>query len=113
MSEITRYPGIYKGRNKAVSATGFVWSVGTGEGGTVAEQTRNTLATIEANLKQAGSDKTRIVEATVYLTDMDTKQEMDDVWCDWIGEHGPCRACVGTELAHGHRVEIKVLALKG
>ena len=52
-------------------------------------------------------------EATVYLTDMDTKQEMDDVWCDWIGEHGPCRACVGTELAHGHRVEIKVLALKG
>lgn len=111
MDSITRYPGAHKGRCRAVAAAGFVWTVGTGPGETVAEQTRATLAAIDANLADAGTDKSRIVEATVYLTDMNTKAEMDVVWCDWIGEDGPCRACVGTNLAPGDRVEIKVLAL--
>lgn len=113
MTDITRYPGAHAGRSKTVAAGNFVWTVGTGPGATVAGQTRATLAAIDANLAEAGSDRTRIVEATVYLTDINTKAEMDAVWCDWIGGDGPCRACVGTNLAPGDRVEIKVLALRG
>lgn len=110
---ITRIKGAAEGRCKTVIHNGFVWTVATAKGKTVAEQTRATLETIEANLKQAGTDKHCIVEALVYLTDMDTKAEMDSVWCDWIPSEGwPCRACVGTALAPGDLVEIKVTAVK-
>jgi enamine deaminase RidA (YjgF/YER057c/UK114 family) len=113
MSDINRIPGPSRGRSRAVEYNGFVWVVGVGAGGSVAEQTRNTLALIEGALEKAGSGKDRILEATVYLTDMATKEEMDAVWCDWLPEDGwPCRACVGAELAEDHRVEIKLIAAK-
>lgn len=113
MNDITRLPGQARGRCRAVVQGGFVWTVGTGAGETVAEQTRNTLAEIETNLKDAGTDKHRILEATIYLTDMASKAEMDEVWCGWIPDDGwPCRACVGTDLAPGDLVEIKLLAAK-
>lgn len=113
MNDIVRSPGTARGRCRFVSRGDFVWTVGTGAGETVAEQTRNTLAAIDANLKHAGTDKHRILEATVYLTDMATKAEMDAVWCDWIPDDGwPCRACVGTDLAPGDLVEIKLLAAR-
>jgi len=113
MPEITRVPGDAKGRCRYVSANGFVWSVATAPGASVAEQTRASLAALERNLAEAGSDKHHIVEAVVYLTDMSTKQEMDDVWCAWIPDDGwPNRACVGTDLAPGTLVEIKLTALQ-
>jgi hypothetical protein len=50
----------------------------------------------------------------VYLADMSTKAEMDEVWCDWIPDGGwPCRACVAVDLAPGDLVEIKVTAIDG
>ena len=111
--EITRFPGAAKGRCKTVVAGNLLWTVSTGVGATVAEQTRATLAVIEANLLEAGSDKQHVVEAVVYLTDMSNKTEMDAVWCEWIPDGGwPCRACVGTDLAPGDLVEIKVTAIK-
>ena len=111
--DITRTPGPAPGRCKTVAAGDLVWTVGTGKGTTVAEQTRSTLAVIEANLVEAGTDKRHIVEAVVYLTDMSSKAEMDAEWCDWIPDDGwPCRACVGTNLAPGDLVEIKVTAVK-
>jgi enamine deaminase RidA (YjgF/YER057c/UK114 family) len=113
MMNITRIKGAAKGRCKSVTHNGFVWTVATAEGATVAEQTRAALETIEANLKEAGTDKHRIVEALVYLADMSTKAEMDAAWCDWIPDGGwPCRACVGTDLAPGNLVEIKVTAVR-
>ncbi|WP_282610693.1 RidA family protein [Pelagibius sp. Alg239-R121] len=113
MSEIERTPGGARGRCRSVTYGDFVWTVGTGTGASVAEQTRSTLAQIENNLKEAGTDKHRILEATVYLTDMATKAEMDEVWCDWIPDDGwPCRACVGTDLAPGDLVEVKLIAAK-
>ena len=110
---ITRIKGAAKGRCKTVIHNGLVWTVATAEGATVAEQTGAALATIEASLVEAGTDKHHIVEALVYLTDMATKAEMDAVWCEWIPDDGwPCRACVGTDLAPGNLVEIKVTAVK-
>jgi len=115
MSEIIRAPGDAKGRCRYVAANGFVWTVATAgdAGDTVTAQTRATVERLEANLIEAGSDKNHIVEAVVYLTDMANKHEMDDVWCDWIPDDGwPNRACVGTDLAPGTLVEIKLTALK-
>lgn len=100
-----------RGRCKTVIHNGLVWTVGTAEGATVAEQTRILLAKIEASLIEAGTDKRHILEAVVYLADMATKAEMDEVWCDWIPNDGwPCRACVGTDLYPGDLVEIKLTA---
>ena len=115
MTEIQRTPGNAKGRCRMVSAGEFIWTVATagGQGNTVAEQTQVILAQLEANLLVAGSGKERIVEAVVYLTDMNKKAEMDAVWCDWIPADGwPNRACVRTALAPGALVPSKAMALK-
>jgi len=110
---ITRIPGSAEGRCKTVEHNGLVWTVATAQGTTVAEQTRAALEQIEANLNEVGTGKHRIVEAVVYLTDMSSKTEMDEVWCEWIPKDGwPCRACVGTNLAPGNLVEVKVTAVK-
>ncbi|MDX1512470.1 MAG: RidA family protein [Gammaproteobacteria bacterium] len=110
---IERIRGAAKGRCKTVVHDGFVWTVATAPGKTVTDQTRAALAGIESNLKEAGTDKHHIVEALVYLTDMSKKAEMDEVWCGWIPDDGwPCRACVGTDLAPGDLVEIKVTAVR-
>ena len=113
MDEIIRSAGHARGRSKSVRCGDLIWSVATaqGEGDTVAAQTAATLAHLDANLEEAGSDKNHILEAVVYLTDMARKQEMDDVWCAWIPDGAwPNRACVGTDLAAGDLVEVKVTA---
>jgi enamine deaminase RidA (YjgF/YER057c/UK114 family) len=79
----------------------------------VREQTRQVLTRIEQNLRDAGSDKTRLLSATVYLTDIARKAEMDEVWNEWIGpEHWPQRACVQVGLAPDVLVEITVIAAR-
>jgi len=112
---IKHVPGSAKGRVRAVNHAGTVFAVATaGSSSTsVGEQTRLTLAALDKNLEDAGSDKTRIVQATVYLADMATKPEMDAVWCEWIGpaENWPQRACVGVDLAGDDLVEIVVQAV--
>ena len=110
---ITRTPGAAEGRCKTVEHNGFVWTVATAKGDSIADQTRAVLAQIESNLNEAGTDKHHIVETLVYITDMSRKAEMDAVWCEWIPDGGwPCRACVGADLAPGDLVEIKVTAVK-
>lgn len=112
--EITRTPGTATGRARTVTHGGLVYTVGTAVSDTtsVAEQTRLTLANIDRNLAEGGSDRTRIIRATVYLRDMAAKDEMDAVWCDWIGgpENWPQRACVGADLAGNDLVEIVITA---
>ena len=111
---IKRLPGGARGRCRATVHGGLVYAVATDleEAEGIAAQTRNTLAALEATLKEAGSDKTRILQATVYLRDMATKPEMDEVWCDWIGpeENWPQRACIGTDLAGKDLIEVVVTA---
>ena len=112
---ITRIPGGAEGRSKTVIHGDVVWTIATagGQGTTVAEQTRVVLERLEANLEEVGTDKHHIVEALVYLADMSHKSDMDQVWCEWIPSDGwPCRACVGTNLAPGDLVEIKLTAVK-
>ncbi len=111
---IKRIHGTSKGRSQTSIYNGLVYTVATAvsASSSVAEQTRLTLANIEQNLTEAGSDKNRIIQATIYLRHMATKDEMDEVWCDWIGEkeNWPQRACIGTDLAGNDLIEIVVTA---
>jgi enamine deaminase RidA (YjgF/YER057c/UK114 family) len=111
---ITRIAGTSRGRSRAVAHNGLVYAVATDttSAADIAEQTRQTLLALDKTLKDAGSDKTRLLQATVYLKDMATKAEMDAVWCDWIGgqENWPQRACVGADLAGEDLIEIVVTA---
>lgn len=113
--DIRRFRGSAAGRSRAVAYNGFVWTVATAADTSenVAGQTRQTLASLERSLEEAGTDKTRLLSATVYLVDMTTKAQMDAVWNAWVGpnpDHWPQRACVGGALAEGALVEIVLLA---
>ena len=112
---IKRFSGGNRGRCRAVVYGGLVYAVATdtSSAGNIADQTRRTLEALERSLVDAGSGRGGLLQVTVYLKDMAMKAQMDAVWCDWIGAaQGPCRACVGTDLAPGDRVEIKLLAVK-
>jgi enamine deaminase RidA (YjgF/YER057c/UK114 family) len=80
----------------------------------VAGQTREVLAAIDALLAEAGSDRTKILTATVYLADISTFAEMNSIWDAWVSkEHPPARATVEAKLAAPpYKVEIQVIAAK-
>ncbi len=76
-------------------------------------QTEQVLAKIDAILAQAGSDKTRILSATVYISDQALKDEMNEAWMAWMdADQPPARAVVGVELTAGVLVEIMVSAAR-
>ena len=114
MANIERWQGDARGRSRATAWRDLVFTVATAPGDTVAEQTRASLAQLARNLAEAGADNTRLLSATVYLTDIANKAEMDAEWCEWIGEAGnwPQRACVQADLAPGTLVEITVVAAR-
>jgi enamine deaminase RidA (YjgF/YER057c/UK114 family) len=78
----------------------------------IAAQTRNLLASIEVLLQKVGSDKTRLLQATIYLADMGDYDAMNLVWDAWIPEGtAPVRACVESRLSNPkYRVEIVLTA---
>ena len=114
MSNIERWQGDATGRSRASAWRDLVFTVATAPGDSVAEQTRATLARITESLADAGADTTRLLSATVYLTDIANKAEMDAVWCEWVGDaaNWPQRACVQAALAPGTLVEITVIAAR-
>jgi enamine deaminase RidA (YjgF/YER057c/UK114 family) len=75
-------------------------------------QTQEILKKIDGLLKLAGSDKSRLLSAMVYITDMRLKPQMDEAWTAWIDpQHTPARACVETRLGTPDTlVEIMVVA---
>ena len=78
----------------------------------VAGQTRQILASIDKLLAAAGSDKTRILSATIYLAEISTFAQMNAEWDAWVPQgHTPARATVEARLtAAQYRVELQVLA---
>lgn len=78
------------------------------------EQTRNILGKIAGYLEEAGTDVTKVVSASIFVTDLTRKKEMDLVWTEFFGEHLPARATVGVaDLGGGASIEVVVTALKG
>ena len=85
--------------------------VGT-PGKSVAEQTSDILATIDRLLKEAGSDKSKILQAIIWLADMADFAEMNSVWDKWVdGPNAPARATGEAKLATPeYKVEIIITA---
>lgn len=102
-----------KRMSKIVKHNGVAYLCGqVGEGATVAEQTRDCLSRVEALLEKAGSSPERILQAIVWLADMNDFAEMNEVWDAWVPEgHAPARACGEAKLARPDlKVEIIVTA---
>lgn len=101
--------------SQAVVANGMVWLAGqVGEPGKpAADQTRAILAQIDTLLKKAGTDKTRIVSAQIWMADMVDFPAMNEVWDAWVPQgHAPARATGESKLATpDYKVEIIVTAL--
>jgi len=90
-------------------------------GGTIADdtsvgmgaQTENILGKIEGFLREVGLDRKAIVAATIFVTDLSHKKEMDAVWTSFFGEGLPSRATVGVaDLGGGALIEVVVTAAK-
>lgn len=113
-SEIVRLqPGLRM--SQAVCHGGVAWLAGqVAEDASldVGGQTRQVLAAIDRLLAEAGTDKTRILQANVYLADIADFAAMNAVWDAWVPQgHTPARATVEANLAApAFRVEIQVVA---
>ena len=85
--------------------------VGT-PGVSVAAQTKDVLGKIDALLAKAGSDKSKIVQAIIWLDDMANFAEMNSVWDAWVDKsNAPARTTGEAKLAAPeYKVEIIVVA---
>jgi enamine deaminase RidA (YjgF/YER057c/UK114 family) len=102
---------------EAVVAYGTIWLAGQVPANVdcnAQQQTANVLEQIDKQLAELGSDKTKIVDATVFLADMADYDAMNTAWDAWApAGHSPARATVGAQLANpSWKVEIKVVAVR-
>jgi len=102
---------------KAVEYHGFVYLAGITADDTsqdMAGQTSQVLASIDALLEVHGTDKTRLLQAQIWLKDIRDRDAMNVLWQAWINDGGvPARACVEANMADPrHLVEIMVTACK-
>jgi enamine deaminase RidA (YjgF/YER057c/UK114 family) len=97
--------------NKTVYLAGQVASGAPGK--SVKEQTKDILSTIDSLLAEAGTDKTKVLSTTIWLTDMATFGEMNAVWDTWVAPGAtPARATVVSPklAAPEFSIEISVIA---
>ncbi|HEX7848620.1 MAG TPA: RidA family protein [Sphingomonas sp.] len=102
--------------NQMVAYNGLVFTAGQvaeeNAGKSVAEQTAEILRNIDSLLAEAGTDKSRILSVTIYLADIASFAEMNQVWDTWVAPDGkPVRATIEARLAGPqYAVEIAVIA---
>jgi enamine deaminase RidA (YjgF/YER057c/UK114 family) len=102
--------------SQAVIHNGVVYLAGQvasdAQGAPVKDQTLNILQRIDKLLAAAGTDKTKLLSATIWLADMRTFDDMNSVWDKWVAEGAtPARATVEAKLASPvYIVEIAVIA---
>ncbi len=87
--------------SQAVSHNGIVYLAGqVGSGADVTAQTRDMLAHVDARLAGAGSNKSKLLSATIWLANMADFAEMNAVWDAWVDpDNTPARACTEARLA--------------
>lgn len=106
--------------SQATVANGFIYTAGqialdpatmevvTGD---VKAQTERVMANLQAVLKAAGSDLSKVVKTTVFLQTMDDFTAMNEVYAKWFGDHRPARSTVAAAgLPRNVRVEIEIVA---
>ena len=102
--------------SKIVSHNGVVYLSGqVGDGESLAEQAHDCLGRVDNLLKQAGSSRENILQATVWLSDIAFFSEFNEIWNEWVPTgHAPARACGEVKLAREIlKVEIIVTAAAG
>jgi len=112
---ITRLPGTLPTRSRGVVYDNLVFTVAVAPEKTPSfyEQTRQALAAIDKSLAEAGTDKSRILTAFVYIAEMAQKPEMDRAWNEWVDRaNPPMRACLGVALDGKDLVEIVITAAR-
>jgi enamine deaminase RidA (YjgF/YER057c/UK114 family) len=84
------------------------------KGKSTADQTKSILSQIDGFLAQAGTDKTKVLSANIWITDMANFAEMNAVWDAWVSPgNTPARATVEAGLASpDYKVEIMVVAAR-
>lgn len=94
------------------NGTAYIVEVPSNLDAGITAQTENLLASVERLLQQVGSDKARILLATIYLADMQDYDAMNLVWDAWLPEgSAPVRACMEAKLANPkYRIEIVLTA---
>ncbi len=101
--------------SQLVSSAGLVWTAGQvakDPSQDMAGQTQQILDQIDALLADAGSDKSHLISANIWVSDIRQFQQMNEVWDNWVdSENAPVRACVESRLARPELlVEIQVVA---
>ena len=83
-------------------------------GESVTKQTQEVLLIIDGHLAKAGTDKSKLLSTTIYITDMKNFAEMNAVWDGWVSPgNTPARATVEVNLAGPkYGVEIMVIAAR-
>ncbi len=102
---------------KAVEYHGFVYTQGVvarNLDAGIEGQTEDVLAQIDEILEQHGTDKTRILQAQIWLRDLGDREGLNGVWSAWLAPGcAPARACVEAKLVNPRmRVEIMVTTCK-
>ena len=84
------------------------------KGKNVTEQTKDIVSQIDGLLAKAGTDKTKLLSANIFITDMANFAEMNAVWDAWVVPgHTPARATVEAKVATpDYKVEIMVVAAR-
>ena len=78
--------------------------------GTIEEQTEQTLRNVSAVLEAAGSSLSRVVQMTIYVSDMALWGRVNAAYAKVMGEHKPARAVVPVgELHYGYQIEIQAI----
>jgi enamine deaminase RidA (YjgF/YER057c/UK114 family) len=112
-TDITRI-GTGPRMSEAAVYNGLVYVAGQvgNPGGSVGQQTADALAEVDRILALAGTDKTRILSAQIWLADMATFAQMNAVWDAWVPQgHTPARATGEAKLATpDYLVEVIVVA---
>jgi enamine deaminase RidA (YjgF/YER057c/UK114 family) len=102
--------------SKAVEANGLVFTAGVVADDLTQDvrgQTAEILAEIDRLLALAGTDKTKVLSATIWVSDIRTRDAMNEAWNAWTGGTNlPGRACIEAKLANPRAVvEIAVVAV--
>jgi len=79
--------------------------------GSIEEQTEQALKNLAEILRAAGSDIDSVIKTTVYISDIQLWERVNNVYSEFFGEHRPARAIVPTrDLHHGFNIEIEAIA---
>ena len=117
MNDIRRI-GVGPRMSKAIVHGNTIYTAGQvaekTKGGSVADQTREILGLIDDILAEVGSEKAKILSATIYLSDISTFADMNSVWDAWVDKtHPPARATLEAKLVTpDYKVEIAVIAAR-